>query len=83
MINEPNDVIAGHDFKALRVVFEDDILVVTLNRPERLNAFNDDMRDEFLWLTRRLEANGGIRVIVFNGEGERAFCAGADISWFE
>ena len=83
MINEPNDTINEYDFKALDVHFEDDILRVTLDRPERLNAFNDDMREEFLWLTRRIEANGDIRCIVIDGAGERAFCAGADVSWFE
>lgn len=83
MINEPNDAITEYDFKALDVRFEDDILRVTLDRPERLNAFNDDMREEFLWLTRRIEANGDIRCIVIDGAGDRAFCAGADVSWFE
>ncbi|NQU72184.1 MAG: enoyl-CoA hydratase/isomerase family protein [Rhodospirillales bacterium] len=83
MINESNDVISSYDFKALKVDFEDDILVITLNRPERLNAFNDDMRAEFNWIGPRLEANGNIRAIIFEGAGERAFCAGADISWFE
>ena len=83
MINEPNEIIASHDFKALKVEFEDDILVVTLNRPERLNAFNDDMREEFNWLGPRLEANGGLRAVIFEGAGDRAFCAGADVSWFE
>ena len=39
MINETNDVIGSYDFKALKVDFEDDnILIVTLNRPERLNT---------------------------------------------
>ena len=83
MINEPNDTITGYDFKALDVRFEGDILRVTLDRPERLNAFNDDMREEFLWLTRRIEANDDIRCIVIDGAGDRAFCAGADVSWFE
>ena len=84
MIDEEKDVIEGHDFKALKVAIDEDgIMTITLARPERLNAFNDDMRAEFLWLTRRIEANSGIRVIVINAEGERAFCAGADVSWFE
>ena len=83
MINEPNEIIANHEFEALKVAFEDDILIITLNRPERLNAFSHEMKEEFLWLTRRLEANGHIRAVIFNGEGDRAFCAGADVSWFE
>ncbi len=83
MITEDNDIITGHDYKALKVAFEDSILRITLDRPERLNTFNEDMKDEFLWLTRRIEANGDIRVIVIDGAGDRAFCAGADVSWFE
>ena len=84
MIDEGKDVIEGHDFKALKVGIDGDgIMTITLARPERLNAFNDDMRAEFLWLTRRIEANSDIRVIVIDAEGERAFCAGADVSWFE
>ena len=84
MISAGNDVIEGHEFTALKVGIDDQgILKITLARPERLNAFNDDMRAEFLWLTRRIEANPDIRVIVFTAEGDRAFCAGADVSWFE
>jgi enoyl-CoA hydratase len=83
MITEPNDVITGHEFKALKVAIDGGILTITLNRPERLNAFNEDMKAEFSWLTRRIEANAGIRVIIINAAGERAFCAGADVGWFE
>lgn len=83
MITEPNDVITGHEFEALKVSIENRILTITLNRPERLNAFNEQMKEEFRWLERRIEANSDIRVIIFNAEGERAFCAGADVGWFE
>jgi enoyl-CoA hydratase len=83
MITEPNDVIAGHAFKALAVAIDGPILTITLNRPERLNTFNEDMKAEFSWLTRRIEANGGIRTIIIDAAGDRAFCAGADVSWFE
>jgi enoyl-CoA hydratase/carnithine racemase len=54
---------------------------ISLNRPDRLNAINLEMRD-LLWVY--LEAcrdDPDVRVIVFRGEG-RAFCAGADISEF-
>lgn len=82
--DEANDIIHGHEFKALQVDIDDKgILTITLNRPERLNAFNEDMKAEFLWLTRRIEANPQIRVIVIRANGDRAFCAGADVSWFE
>ena len=83
MITETNDVIASHEFEALKVGIDNQILTITLNRPERLNAFNEQMKEEFRWLERRIEANSDIRVIIINAEGDRAFCAGADVSWFE
>lgn len=83
MITETNDVILGHGFKAVKVGISDRILTLTLNRPERLNTFNEDMKEDFRWLERRLEANDEIRVMIIDAEGERAFGAGADVSWFE
>ena len=83
MIEESNEVIASHPFKSLKVSFDDSILTITLNRPERLNAFDETMKEEFTWLERRIESNAGIRAIVFDAEGDRAFCAGADVGWFE
>lgn len=83
MITEADDIINSHPFEALKVVVEDEIMTITLNRPERLNAFSEEMKEGFRWLERRIEANGSVRVIIVNGEGERAFCAGADVAWFE
>lgn len=83
MITESNDVILGYAFKALKVDISDRILTMTLNRPERLNTFDEGMKEDFRWLERRLEANDDIRVIVVNAAGEKAFGAGADVSWFE
>jgi enoyl-CoA hydratase len=83
MIIEANDVINTHSFEALKVVVEDQIMTITLNRPDRLNAFSEEMKEGFRWLERRIEANGQVRVIIISGEGERAFCAGADVGWFE
>lgn len=83
MITEDNDVILGHPFKAVKVDISDRILTLTLNRPERLNTFNEDMKEDFRWLERRIEANDDIRVIIIDAAGDRAFGAGADVSWFE
>ena len=58
------------------------IATITLNRPEVLNAINLQMRDE-LWETlHAAEADPEVRVVIFRGAGDRAFCAGADISEF-
>ena len=83
MITESNDIILDHDFNALKVDISDQILTITLNRPERLNTFDEGMKEDFRWIERRIEANDDIRVIIVNAEGEKAFGAGADVSWFE
>lgn len=52
--------------------------LVTLNRPERLNAINLAMLDDFYALFSRLERDEKVRVLVITGKG-RAFCSGADL----
>jgi len=56
----------------------DDTLVVELNRPERLNAFDTTMMDELEGLWARTSADRDLRAVVLTGAG-RAFCAGADV----
>lgn len=56
------------------------VLVVTLNRPEVLNATNTQMGHDLLDLWTRLTAEPGeLRCVVLTGAGERAFCAGGDL----
>jgi len=56
------------------------VLIVTLNRPEVLNAINTRMGEETLDLWVRLSADPGeVRCVVLTGAGERAFCAGGDL----
>jgi len=56
------------------------ILLVTLNRPQVLNALNTQMGKDKLDLWTRLAAEpGNVRCVVLTGAGERAFCAGADL----
>jgi enoyl-CoA hydratase/carnithine racemase len=54
------------------------VAVVTLNRPERLNAWGGGLASEFYRCMDRAEADPAVRVIVVTGSG-RAFCAGADM----
>jgi enoyl-CoA hydratase/carnithine racemase len=51
---------------------------LTLNRPERMNAFTPQMAAELIQAFRRLDVDDSVRVIVVTGAG-RAFCAGADL----
>jgi enoyl-CoA hydratase/carnithine racemase len=57
----------------------DGIAVVTLSRPERLNAVDDALRDALIAALRGLNQNAGARAVVITGAGERAFCAGQDL----
>lgn len=58
----------------------DAIGTVTLNRPDKLNAFFGTMRDEIAAALEELAAREDVRVVVITGRG-RAFCAGADVGY--
>ena len=55
---------------------------VTLNRPHALNAFSVRMRDDLYEVLSAVKADDEVRVVVFQGAGEKAFCAGADLKEF-
>ncbi|MEV5381806.1 enoyl-CoA hydratase/isomerase family protein [Streptomyces sp. NPDC052721] len=54
------------------------VAVVTLNRPERLNAIDLDMVRELRGVWRQLRFDDAVRAVVLTGSGERAFCTGID-----
>lgn len=58
----------------------DDIATITLNRPEKLNAFTGTMREDLLAALRECEDDADARVVVITGAG-RAFCAGGDVEF--
>jgi len=55
---------------------------ITLNRPEVLNIHNVQMRDDLYEVLGAVKADEDIRAVVVQGAGDRAFCAGADLSEF-
>jgi enoyl-CoA hydratase/carnithine racemase len=57
----------------------DNILTITLNRPEKLNAFNRNMMSEMIDALDQADSDDNIRAIIVTGAG-RGFCAGADLS---
>ena len=57
----------------------DGVLLITLNRPEKLNAYDGQMRLDMTNAVKRASTDDSVRVVVITGEG-RAFCAGADVS---
>lgn len=66
------------------VIYEkkDAVAYVTLNRPKVLNAYNIRMRDELYEVLGAIKDDPDVRVTVFKGAGEKAFCAGADLTEF-
>ncbi|WP_046865088.1 crotonase/enoyl-CoA hydratase family protein [Microvirga massiliensis] len=66
----------------IQETIEDGIAILTLNRPERLNAVNYEMADRLMEILDRIEIEDGIRAIILTGAGERAFSAGGDIHQF-
>ena len=66
------------NFETILYDVQEGILTITLNRPERLNAFNNAMRDEVIAALDAADADDEVKAIIFTGAG-RAFCAGADL----
>ena len=69
-------------FQTLIYEKTDHIGYVTLNRPQALNVYNIRMRDDLYQVLGALRDDPEVRVVIFRGAGERAFCAGADLSEF-
>jgi enoyl-CoA hydratase/carnithine racemase len=65
------------ELKVTRYAAADGVAVITLARPERLNAWTGRMHTEYRWCLQQAEADPAVRVIVVTGAG-RGFCAGAD-----
>src|SRR5438876_5245446 len=66
-------------YERVLVEINDHIGTLTLNRPDKLNAFDPDACEDLLEALRMLAAADAVRVIVITGAG-RAFCAGADLA---
>lgn len=70
------------DFGTLLYEKKDGIAYITLNRPESLNVYNVQMRDDLFEIMRAIKDDYEVKVGLFRGAGEKAFCAGADLSEF-
>ena len=66
------------------IIYEkkDSIAYVTLNRPDVLNVYNIKMRDELYQILGAIKDDPEVSVAILKGAGEKAFCAGADLSEF-
>ncbi len=63
----------------IEVELDGHVATVTLNRPGRLNAFNERMTEEVGELWRRVREDDQIRAVVLRAAGDRAFCTGLDV----
>jgi 2-(1,2-epoxy-1,2-dihydrophenyl)acetyl-CoA isomerase len=67
-------------YEHIKVEFEAGVVTVTLNRPEKLNAFAGHMRRDLAVALEHAGSDKGVRVVVITGAG-RAFCTGADVRY--
>ncbi|MDP1873048.1 crotonase/enoyl-CoA hydratase family protein [Phenylobacterium sp.] len=67
------------EFETLKLELEDGIALLTLNRPEKLNAFNPLMNRELIAAFDLTDADDHVRAVIVTGAG-RGFCAGADLA---
>ena len=70
------------NYEQIRYEVDDGILTLTLNRPEKLNAFTVTMMREVLDAIERADADDAVRAVILLGAG-RSFCAGADLDWMK
>ena len=69
------------DYECLLYAESDGVATITLNRPEKLNAFSPTQIDEIEDVWRKLRMNDDVRVAVITGAGDRAFSTGVDLSY--
>ncbi len=67
------------DLQTIRYELDEGVATITLNRPQRMNAFTAQMRDEILAAFDATDADDAVRAVIVTGAG-KAFCAGADLS---
>jgi enoyl-CoA hydratase len=73
---------AAEVFEHSRLTIADGIATVTLDRQDKLNAINEAMRRGLAAAVARVRNDDSVRAVVLTGAGDRAFCAGADVTEF-
>ena len=67
-------------FDEIKLEKEDGVAILTLYRPEKMNAFTGKMMQEMIAAFDITDADDDVKAVIVTGDGERAFCAGADLS---
>lgn len=68
------------ELETVLIDIEDGIATITLNRPEKMNAFTGQMMQDIIAAFDVTDADDDVKAVIVTGSGERAFCAGADLS---
>ena len=68
------------DYTQILLDKADGIATITLNRPDKMNAFTRVMMDEMIRAMDDIDADDDVRAVIITGHGDRAFCAGADLT---
>jgi len=77
------DITAYQDFNRHVLVDDlDGVKIITIRRPQAMNALNDDVTDEILAVLKKFADDPAVKGFVITGYGTAAFCAGADIGKF-
>lgn len=68
------------EYTQILVEKSEGIATITLNRPEKMNAYTRTMGAEIIAAMDDIDADDTVRAVIFTGAGDRAFCAGADLT---
>lgn len=66
-------------YEDITYVVEDRAAIITINRPDRFNAFRSKTVEELTWAFRRAWADSNASAVILTGAGEKAFCTGGDV----
>ncbi|MGE5454165.1 MAG: enoyl-CoA hydratase-related protein, partial [Methylocystaceae bacterium] len=71
------------NYKNLKVTQENGIITLIINRPQAMNALNEETLLEIEAVTKAIKATNEVKVVIITGAGEKAFVAGADIVYMQ
>ena len=71
------------NYETIKIEKDGKVAILTIDRPDKLNALNDAVHREGVAALKELESDDEVRVVVLTGSGEKSFIAGADISEFK